>query len=179
MKIAVALGMAAMCLAAKAQVACTMPNGRTITLNLTHICPAGATTAKSLDGQPVSIGPPASATADSAPPPASKAPSAAAKATANQTTTQSDGSRVVSRASAAGCINRDVYDQLTKIAVQGDSEAFTRALGGSIITGQCIVFKRGDVVFVDDTALFSGLVRLRPQGQIRTYWTAMETISTK
>ncbi|MDP9990411.1 hypothetical protein J2W28_000206 [Variovorax boronicumulans] len=175
MKLVAAIGLAALCLAAKAQVACTMPNGRTISLNLTHICPAGATAAKSLDGQPVSIASLPTAKSDAAPLPAAKAPVAPIA----QPSAQGDGSRVVSRASSAGCVNREVYDQLTKIAVQGDSEAFTRALGGSIITGQCVIFKRGDLVFIDDTAMFSGLVRLRPKGQVLAYWTAMETISTK
>lgn len=160
-------------LVANAQVACTMPNGRTITLNLSHTCPVGATGAKSLDGQPVQIAQPTATQ-----PPAAPTKSAPTSIASNQQPNPSDGSRVVSRGASAGCANKEAYEQLTKIAVQGDSEAFTRALAGSVITGQCVIFERGTVVFIDDTAILSGLVRIRPKGQVSAYWTAMETIST-
>ncbi len=172
MKVAAALGLSLACLAAHAQVACTMPNGRTITLNLTHTCPAGATGARSLDGQPVQIESAVRPSAEQAP---TKRPT---PTNPTPQATPSDGSRVVGRPSSAACISKEVYEQLTKIAVQGDSTAFIRALSGSVLTGQCVIFKRGDVVYIDDTALFSGLVRLRPRGEVRAYWTAMETIST-
>lgn len=176
MKSWAAIGMLAASLNASAQVACTMPNGRTITLNLTHTCPAGATGAKSLDGQPVQIAQPTASALQSAP--TKPTPPAAAPAANAKPATRADGSHIVSRASSAGCASKEAYEQLTKIAAQGDKEAFTRALAGGVLSGQCVIFNRGAVVFIDDTALFSGLVRLRPQGQVQAYWTAMETIST-
>lgn len=169
-------GMLAASLSASAQVACTMPNGRTITLNLTHTCPAGATGAKSLDGQPVQIAQPAASTTQ-VPPSKPSAPATSA-VTNSKPATRPDGSHIVSRASSAGCVSKEAYEQLTKIAVQGDKEAFSRALAAGVLSGQCTIFSRGAVVFIDDTAIFSGLVRLRPQGQVQAYWTAMETIST-
>ncbi|MFV0676693.1 hypothetical protein [Variovorax sp. tm] len=170
------IGMLAASLNAGAQVACTMPNGRTITLSLTHTCPAGAVGAKSLDGQPVQIAQPI----PSAPqgPPAKPSPAVAAPAASAKPTVRADGSHIVSRGSSAGCASKEAYEQLTKIAVQGDKEAFTKALAAGVLSGQCVIFKRGQVVFIDDTSIFSGLVRLRPQGQVQAYWTAMETIST-
>ena len=176
MKTLVGLGLLATSLAASAQVACTMPNGRTITLNLTHTCPAGAVGAKSLDGQPVQIAQPTSSNKP-APPTNSSAASPPATAPA-QPEPRAEGSRVINRASATGCVSRELYEQLTKIAVQGDSEAFTRLLRGSVVAGQCVIFTRGTVVFIEDTAIFSGLVQVRPKGQVRSYWTAIESVST-
>ncbi len=176
MKRLAALCMTVACWSVNAQVACTMPNGRTITLQLSHTCPVGTVSAKSLDGQPIQIAPPSPTSAAPQPQPIKAAPGTPPN---KATSPAPNGTHVVSRNSQPGCVSREVYEQLTKIAVQGDSEAFTRALGGSIITGQCLIFKRGDEVFLDDTAIFSGLVRLRPRGQIRAYWTAAEAISTK
>lgn len=160
---------------AHAQVECTMPNGRTITLQLSHTCPAGAVGAKSLDGKPVQISvspPPTPAVAPRAP----AAPSAPASARSN-TISQQSGTYSVRRAFAVGCSDEQSYDRLSALAAQKDMEAFAKALHISTVSGQCLTFDKGAVVFLEDTKIFSGMVRIRPKGNLRSYWTASENIA--
>ncbi len=76
-----------------------------------------------------------------------------------------------------GCRSRDYNSKLTRIAVQGDREAFGRALMEGVLSGECVVFKAGEPVFVSDTAIFSGLVKVRRKGEIDEYWTNFEAVT--
>jgi len=74
-----------------------------------------------------------------------------------------------------GCTDRDYFEKLASYAAVKDTEAFTRALGAALLTGDCVTFKAGEPVFLVDTAIFSGLVKVRRLGETTEYWTNIET----
>lgn len=86
------------------------------------------------------------------------------------------GERRVSGDSWYGCKDREYHSKLTQYAVQKDSEAFKRALAAGLLTGQCTAFKAGETVYVADTAIFSGLVKVRRRGQTDEFWTNIEAV---
>jgi hypothetical protein len=75
-----------------------------------------------------------------------------------------------------GCISKDYYGKLVDYVVQSDREAFKKGVMMGILTGQCILFKVGEPVYLADTAIFSGLVKLRRKGEIAEYWTNLEAV---
>jgi hypothetical protein len=85
-------------------------------------------------------------------------------------------SKRISSDNACGCMNRDYYTKLLDYSVQNDLEAFKKGLVAGILAGQCTMFKTGEEVFIADTAIFSGLVKVRRQGSIEEYWTTIEAV---
>lgn len=75
-----------------------------------------------------------------------------------------------------GCRDRAYHDRLVSYSVQKDLEAFRRALAAGIMSGMCVEFTPNERVFVTDTAIFSGLVRVRREGETREYWTNLEAL---
>lgn len=88
----------------------------------------------------------------------------------------SDGSHRISVNQWPGCADREYFGQLTRFSVQGDHEAFNRGLAAGIVNGECTLFKKGEVVFTVDTAIFSGLVKVRRRGNVQGYWTNLEAV---
>lgn len=88
----------------------------------------------------------------------------------------SDGSHRISRNQWPGCADREYFGQLTRFSVEGDHEAFRRALAADIVDGYCTIFKKGEAVFTVDTAIFSGLVKVRRRGDPQGYWTNLEAV---
>ena len=78
-----------------------------------------------------------------------------------------------------GCANRDYFRKLVRYTVQGDKDAFVKALAIGIQTGVCTIFKDGERVYITDTSLFRGEVRVRRPGQMVEYWTVMEAVKSK
>lgn len=76
-----------------------------------------------------------------------------------------------------GCKSREVYDRLGLIVAQGDREAFSKGLTAALEINECVRFKIGDTVFIEDTSIFSGSVKVRPQGELNGYWVPIEAIS--
>jgi len=60
--------------------------------------------------------------------------------------------------------------------VQEDFEAFEKALAEGVLNGVCTIFEDGEVVYVTDTAILSGLVRIRRRGETQEYWTNLEAV---
>jgi hypothetical protein len=85
-------------------------------------------------------------------------------------------SRSISGDSYFGCVTRDARDKIVHYSIDGDKEAFKTALGAALLTGACTFFKSGEKVFVTDTAIFSGLVKIRRKGQTAEYWTNLEAV---
>ena len=81
-----------------------------------------------------------------------------------------DGDRI-------GCHSRETYEKLTTFIAQGDKDAFKQLLVVSVASGDCTVFDAGEPVFIDDTALLSGMVKVRRKDEIDGYWTAIESTS--
>ena len=84
--------------------------------------------------------------------------------------------RHISGDSWYGCTDRDFFKKLTQYAVQGDQQAWTEALTACLLAGDCTIFKDGEVVHITDTAIFSGLIKVRRQGELTEYWTNIEAV---
>lgn len=86
----------------------------------------------------------------------------------NTRTIKSDG--------AIGCVERSRFEQLVKLVSDGDKEAWKQSVLAAFLSEECIPMKAGDVVYIQDTAIFSGLVQVRRQGETRAYWTNLQQI---
>lgn len=75
---------------------------------------------------------------------------------------------------AIGCVTREANDRLTKISVSGDKEAFAKLATALIAAAQCRLMKMGTRLYLEDTAIFSGLICGRPAGETRCYWLPIE-----
>jgi len=75
-----------------------------------------------------------------------------------------------------GCKSEDYMHKLIGYAVDKDLEAFKQGLATGLLLGECTLFKKGEEVFVVDTKIFSGLVKVRRKGKIEEYWTNTETL---
>jgi hypothetical protein len=69
-----------------------------------------------------------------------------------------------------GCTSREAIQRLTKIAVSGDKEALAKLGMAMVATGQCRMMQAGTRIYLEDTAVFSGLMCGRPAGETRCYW---------
>jgi hypothetical protein len=76
-----------------------------------------------------------------------------------------------------GCVDRDFFEKLGSYAAEKDNAAFSNALGTAVLNGDCVFFKADEPVYLADTAIFSGLVKVRRPGETEEYWTNMEALS--
>jgi len=74
------------------------------------------------------------------------------------------------------CTDRKYFEKLGEYAVQKDEQAFKRALAAGILTGTCTWLKNGEIVYITDTAIFSGLVKVRRKGELQEFWTNIEAV---
>ncbi|WP_038388780.1 hypothetical protein [Bradyrhizobium elkanii] len=77
---------------------------------------------------------------------------------------------------AYGCKSKDVRGRLTGYAIDGDKEAFQKALLVGVMSGECKLFDEGEQVYLTDTSIFSGLVCVRPKGALDCFWTNIEAV---
>lgn len=75
-----------------------------------------------------------------------------------------------------GCQQRETLAHITELRAQGDMEATTAALSAGIDAQDCITLDRGDEVYLADTAVLSGLSKVRKAGQTAAYWVAFEAV---
>jgi hypothetical protein len=73
-----------------------------------------------------------------------------------------------------GCKDRSQFEKIGSYASNHDQQAFTRAVDEGLIDGSCVAFTNNEIVYLTDTALFSGLIKVRPQGETQEYWTNVE-----
>ena len=85
-------------------------------------------------------------------------------------------SRRIASETFFGCTDLDYHKKLTNYAVQKDMEAFTKSLTEGLLLGKCTLFKSGEEVFLVDTVVFSGLIKLSRKGDTVEYWTIIEAI---
>lgn len=76
-----------------------------------------------------------------------------------------------------GCAHRENFEKLSRYATQGDKDAFVKAATIYVMAGECVVLEDQEEVFLADTAIFSGLVKVRRKGKLAEYWTNIEAIS--
>ena len=79
--------------------------------------------------------------------------------------------KTVDAQGAFGCASRDYFEKVAAFNRQGDKEASQRALAVGLISGECSSFAVGTLVYVEDTATFSHLVKIRRKGETTGYWT--------
>jgi hypothetical protein len=77
---------------------------------------------------------------------------------------------------AVGCVNEDDHGRLARYANQKDVEALKKFLTIKLLAGQCTAFSVGEKVEVVETALFSGLIKIRRRGDIQEFWTNFEYV---
>jgi len=82
----------------------------------------------------------------------------------------------ISGNSYIGCTSKKYYNKLLDYAVQHDEVAFKRALTAGVLAGICTMFKYGEKVYITDTSIFSGSVKVRRPGETIEYWTAIEAV---
>lgn len=71
-----------------------------------------------------------------------------------------------------GCADREYLYKLDAYLLQGDEEAFRKALTSGLVAGTCTVFKKGEVVYITDVGILSSsLVKVRRKGETQEYWT--------
>ena len=75
-----------------------------------------------------------------------------------------------------GCTDRDYQDKLTGYLVDGDMAAFEAAWVHGKVAGLCVTFTDGELVYVADTAIWSGLIKVRRHGELQEYWTNIEAL---
>jgi len=75
-----------------------------------------------------------------------------------------------------GCESREYFGKLVRYIVQKDTEAFKNGLASAVMTGTCTLFNSGEEVFLADTAIFSGMVKVRRRGEAAEYWTNLEAV---
>ena len=73
-------------------------------------------------------------------------------------------------------MDRDEFGRLVNYAVQNDQEAFSQALARAVYNGTCTLFQNGETVYLIDTGIFAGVVKVRKRGETTEYWTNMEAI---
>ena len=74
-----------------------------------------------------------------------------------------------------GCTEVDQLNQVASIVSSGDKEASSKMLKSVFLSGKCIIFSKGDQVFLED-ATWTALVKLRKRGETQGYWTFAEAI---
>lgn len=60
--------------------------------------------------------------------------------------------------------------------MQKDEQAFKAALAAGIMRGSVTFFKSGEEVYIVDTAIFSGMVKVRRKGKTKEHWTNLEAV---
>jgi hypothetical protein len=81
---------------------------------------------------------------------------------------------MIARDNVLACQNWDTYKTILQYIADKDTAALEQAYTLAIMTGDCVVFKRGENVFVVESGFLSTKVRRR--GETVGYWTAIENV---
>jgi hypothetical protein len=73
-----------------------------------------------------------------------------------------------------GCTTEELFDEIAGYRTNGDKDAFVAAMTEGILTGECTLFEDGEAVYLEDTAIWSGMVQVRRPGERTKYWTNFE-----
>ena len=74
----------------------------------------------------------------------------------------------------SGATSKELYSKLTQYTVQGDAEAYRKLYSAGLQTGDITGFIDGEEVMLADTAVFSGLMKVRRKGELQEYWTSID-----
>lgn len=75
-----------------------------------------------------------------------------------------------------GATSKETFEKLSKYAAQKDEAAFGKFVSAGAASGEMTLFKDGEKVILMDTAIFSGLVKVRRPGELAEYWTNFEAL---
>jgi len=50
------------------------------------------------------------------------------------------------------------------------------AFTAGLLVGTYTTFKKGEVIYIADTAIFSGLIKVRRKGETQEYWTRIQIV---
>ena len=67
------------------------------------------------------------------------------------------------------CKHKKVLDKLSDMAHNNDDAAFKKLLTAAIITGECTMFKKNTIAYVEDLSIY-GYVKIRKKGDVAEYW---------
>ena len=73
-----------------------------------------------------------------------------------------------------GCTTKELFDEISGYRVAGDKEAFVDAMTAGLMTGDCTMFEDRETVYLEDTAIWSGMIQVRRPGERLKYWTNLE-----
>lgn len=104
------------------------------------------------------------------------AESAAQPAMTSTPARPSDGSMTVQPGAWFGYRTREAMDKATKMAAQGDKDAWGKFMVQAMTAGGLTQLKPGEVVYVEDTAMMSGVVKIRRKGETTGWWTNYEAV---
>ena len=129
--------------------------------------------------------PPAQSGSSAPSSPAAKAPPASVPMTKSSAVTSAStpkapqapaGTKVISGDTWFGCVDRDQFGKLVRYATQGDADAFKRGLATGMLAGTCTTFNNGEAVYVVDSAILSGALKVRRKGETAEFWTNVEAV---
>jgi hypothetical protein len=93
------------------------------------------------------------------------------------TVSYADSANYIKKDGYFGCKSLEYREKLGMLVAQGDRETFAKGLYSGVAAGVCVLFDPGDKVYIVDTKVFSGLVKVRPQGDMDGYWTNLEAVN--
>lgn len=75
-----------------------------------------------------------------------------------------------------GCKRLDLYDKMDMLIAGGDKEMFMKTYVTAISTGECIVLRKGEKVFINDVQTWPPYFCVRPEGRDACYWTSLSVV---
>lgn len=98
--------------------------------------------------------------------------------TAATTALASDLKPIIAK-TALGCQSRDDLGKYVRFLVDKDEALAKQFIASKFMTNECRVLEEGTEVNITDTAIFSGLVQVRPQGEMDSWWTNIERVKQR
>lgn len=77
-----------------------------------------------------------------------------------------------------GCKDKEEWKTLTSYVSDGDKQAFALGVAIGLRSGRCVEFVNRERIYLVDTQLFSGMIKIRRPGSVATYWTSTDAIKT-
>lgn len=81
----------------------------------------------------------------------------------------------VTKGNYLAAISEDLFEEATGYLAQKDYVALQKIL----LSGSVILLRPGVSVYVEDTKLFSGKIKIRPAGFTTSVWTNIEAVDCK
>jgi hypothetical protein len=70
------------------------------------------------------------------------------------------------------CNPERLFDRAERLRQSGDSKALKAFTAGALLTGTCVSLKPGVSVFTEGSGKGSGIVKVRPKGSFKTFFTS-------